>query len=168
MPQVLYDEKTEQVFLMLHSGSRNIGNTTAQHYDKAAARDMKQRGIRGPSGLNYLEIASQDGQAYLQVGLCSFRLHDVESMVLLLSELLLLHGMGAGGLRQQSWLHAPYRTLAGGSSMPQEAGAVRCAPEECASVALFLGRSWCLDACCMQHMAWCQGFCHCSRGPCTT
>ena len=65
--QVLYDEQTEQVFLMLHSGSRNIGNTTAQHYDKAAARDMKQRGIQGPSGLNYLELASQDGQAYLQV-----------------------------------------------------------------------------------------------------
>ena len=65
--QVLYDELTEQVFLMLHSGSRNIGNTTAQHYDKAAARDMQQRGISGPSGLNYLEIASPEGKAYLQV-----------------------------------------------------------------------------------------------------
>ena len=65
---MLYEEGTEQVFLMLHSGSRNIGNTTAQHYDKAAAKDMQQRGIQGPSGLNYLEIVSQDGAAYLQVG----------------------------------------------------------------------------------------------------
>lgn len=56
---------------MLHSGSRNIGNTTATHYDRLAKQDLLQRGIKSPSHLNYLELESEEGQRYLQVTLPS-------------------------------------------------------------------------------------------------
>lgn len=68
---MLYDEE-EQVWLMLHSGSRCIGNTTAMRHNLAAAQQMKEKGlqIKGPGGaggLYYLEIDSAKGQEYLQV-----------------------------------------------------------------------------------------------------
>ena len=66
--QVVYDE-TGRVWIMLHSGSRNIGNTTATHYDRLAKQDLLQRGIASPSHLNYLELDSERGQRYLQVTL---------------------------------------------------------------------------------------------------
>lgn len=66
--QVLYDE-TGRVWLMLHSGSRNIGNITAQNYDKIAQKELTAEGIQVPGGLNYLKIDSQPGQDYLQVSL---------------------------------------------------------------------------------------------------
>jgi RNA-splicing ligase RtcB len=52
---------------MLHSGSRNIGNITATHYDKLAKEELIQRGIQTPHNLNYLELESEEGQQYLQV-----------------------------------------------------------------------------------------------------
>lgn len=55
------------MWLMLHSGSRNIGNVTAQYYDKIAQEQLAQQNIKVPGGLNYLEINSGHGQAYLQV-----------------------------------------------------------------------------------------------------
>ena len=64
--QVVYDE-TGRVWIMLHSGSRNIGNITATHYDKMAKEGLQQRGITTPHNLNYLEIDSEEGQQYLQV-----------------------------------------------------------------------------------------------------
>ena len=65
--EVVYDEQTEQVYLMLHSGSRGIGNQTAQHYDREAKQDMQQRGLSAATpGLNYLHIQSPEGAAYLQ------------------------------------------------------------------------------------------------------
>lgn len=64
--QVLHDE-TGRMWLMLHSGSRNIGNVTAQYYDKIAQEQLAQQNIKVPGGLNYLEIESEHGQAYLQV-----------------------------------------------------------------------------------------------------
>lgn len=64
--QVLHDENG-RVWLMLHSGSRNIGNITAQNYDKIAQAQLKQQNITVPGGLNYLEIDSEHGQQYLQV-----------------------------------------------------------------------------------------------------
>lgn len=64
--QVLHDE-SGRMWLMLHSGSRNIGNVTAQYYDKIAQEQLAQQGIKVPGGLNYLEIASEHGQGYLQV-----------------------------------------------------------------------------------------------------
>ena len=54
---------------MLHSGSRNIGNITAQNYDKIAQKELTAEGIQVPGGLNYLKIDSQPGQDYLQVSL---------------------------------------------------------------------------------------------------
>ena len=64
--QVVHDEGG-RVWLMLHSGSRNIGNVTAQYYDKIAQEQLAQQGIKVPGGLNYLEIESEHGQGYLQV-----------------------------------------------------------------------------------------------------
>ena len=55
------------MWLMLHSGSRNIGNVTAQYYDKIAQEQLAQQNIKVPGGLNYLEIESEHGQRYLQV-----------------------------------------------------------------------------------------------------
>ncbi|EIE20289.1 UPF0027-domain-containing protein [Coccomyxa subellipsoidea C-169] len=63
--EVVYDE-TGRVWIMLHSGSRNIGNITATHYDKMAKEGLQQRGITTPHNLNYLEIDSEEGQQYLQ------------------------------------------------------------------------------------------------------
>lgn len=59
--EVVYDE-SGQVWAMLHSGSRNVGNQTAMHHDKVAA----QTGFPDPQGLNYMRIDSQEGQDYLK------------------------------------------------------------------------------------------------------
>jgi len=58
--ELVYDE-ADRVWMMLHSGSRNIGNVTAQHYDSVAA---KQCG-GSKEALAYLEIRSKSGQEYL-------------------------------------------------------------------------------------------------------
>jgi tRNA-splicing ligase RtcB len=52
---------------MLHSGSRNVGNINAQHYDKIAHQVMKKKNLPEPAerGLNYMEIESSEGQQYL-------------------------------------------------------------------------------------------------------
>lgn len=69
--QLVHDE-TGRVWIMLHSGSRNIGNTTAQHYDELAKTLLGGRGIKSFGGnLHYLEVDSEEGQAYLQVMLLS-------------------------------------------------------------------------------------------------
>ncbi|KAF4679219.1 hypothetical protein FOZ63_021494 [Perkinsus olseni] len=59
--ELLYDEE-ENIWLMLHSGSRNIGNVTAQYYDGLAAR---QTGT-SKENLAHLAIASEAGQDYLR------------------------------------------------------------------------------------------------------
>ena len=64
--QLVHDE-TGRVWIMLHSGSRGIGNSTAQHYDRLAADLLTKQGIKVPSKLHYMEVASEEGQAYLQV-----------------------------------------------------------------------------------------------------
>lgn len=63
--QLVHDENG-MVWIMLHSGSRNIGNTSATHYDSIARDVLRKKGIQVPPGLNYLEIDSNEGQAYLQ------------------------------------------------------------------------------------------------------
>lgn len=50
----------------MHSGSRNIGNTTAAHYDEVARNLLDRQRIKVPDGLNYLQIDSEEGQAYLK------------------------------------------------------------------------------------------------------
>jgi tRNA-splicing ligase RtcB len=53
---------------MLHSGSRNIGNRVAQHYDQIAKQYLEEHGVdtRALEGLNYLPIESEEGQEYLK------------------------------------------------------------------------------------------------------
>mmetsp|Transcript_14518 Transcript_14518/g.22713 ORF Transcript_14518/g.22713 Transcript_14518/m.22713 type:complete len:361 (-) Transcript_14518:1497-2579(-) len=68
--ELVYEEKTGQVWIMLHSGSRNIGNRVAQHYDRVA-KDMLLEQHAGDTvkrlnGLNYMPIDSREGQEYLQ------------------------------------------------------------------------------------------------------
>jgi tRNA-splicing ligase RtcB len=58
--ELVYDEE-DRVWMMLHSGSRNIGNVTASHYDGVAA---KQCG-GAKEALAYLKIKSKEGQEYL-------------------------------------------------------------------------------------------------------
>ncbi|CAJ1419020.1 unnamed protein product [Effrenium voratum] len=63
--EVVYSESDEQVWCMLHSGSRNVGNTTASFYDRVAGeRGVALRGLHG--SLNYLEVDSEEGKDYLQ------------------------------------------------------------------------------------------------------
>lgn len=63
--ELVYAEGDERVWCMLHSGSRNIGNTTAEYYDKLAGTAGTE--LRGVSGsLNYLDVNSKEGQGYLQ------------------------------------------------------------------------------------------------------
>lgn len=64
---MVYEEISEQVWVMLHSGSRNIGNRVATHYDKVAEHRLKKEGHNTKllKGLNYMPIESQEGQDYL-------------------------------------------------------------------------------------------------------
>jgi tRNA-splicing ligase RtcB len=66
--EVVFDESDHQVWVMLHSGSRNIGNITAAYHDQVAAQVMKSMGLPQPEerGLNYMPIESHEGAAYLQ------------------------------------------------------------------------------------------------------
>lgn len=52
---------------MVHSGSRNIGLTVAQHYNGIAKLQLEKRGVNTTEldGLNYMLIESQEGQDYL-------------------------------------------------------------------------------------------------------
>eukprot|EP01026_Neomeris_dumetosa_P048294 TRINITY_DN4176_c0_g2_i1.p1 TRINITY_DN4176_c0_g2~~TRINITY_DN4176_c0_g2_i1.p1 ORF type:complete len:457 (-),score=60.61 TRINITY_DN4176_c0_g2_i1:348-1718(-) len=63
--EVVYDPLDDQVWILLHSGSRNIGNITAELYDKKAQAILAKKNIRMPPGLNYMEIQSKEGQQYL-------------------------------------------------------------------------------------------------------
>eukprot|EP01023_Acetabularia_acetabulum_P068500 TRINITY_DN9723_c0_g1_i13.p1 TRINITY_DN9723_c0_g1~~TRINITY_DN9723_c0_g1_i13.p1 ORF type:complete len:291 (-),score=48.62 TRINITY_DN9723_c0_g1_i13:1276-2148(-) len=64
--EIVYDEGEQQVWILLHSGSRNIGNITAELYDKKAKSILDKMGLRMPPGLNYMEIDSKEGREYLQ------------------------------------------------------------------------------------------------------
>ena len=55
---------------MLHSGSRNIGHTTASHYGHLAKRATGDR-----EGLEYLHTEAADGAAYIRdMNFCQVRL----------------------------------------------------------------------------------------------
>uniref|UniRef100_A0A0G4FSQ0 3'-phosphate/5'-hydroxy nucleic acid ligase n=1 Tax=Chromera velia CCMP2878 TaxID=1169474 RepID=A0A0G4FSQ0_9ALVE len=58
--ELLYDENGG-LWLMLHSGSRHIGNCTAQHYDELAARQTGGQ----KEGLSFLYLSSREGQDYV-------------------------------------------------------------------------------------------------------
>ncbi|CAF3319530.1 unnamed protein product [Rotaria socialis] len=63
--EILHDEN-EQVWIMLHSGSRRIGKETCDHYHSLAGRQMSQRGLPIVNELKYLDIDSDEGQDYLK------------------------------------------------------------------------------------------------------
>lgn len=66
--EVLYDENSKQIWLMLHSGSRHIGNRVATHYDQVAKYILQEQGVdtNALRGINYMLIESQEGQDYLK------------------------------------------------------------------------------------------------------
>ena len=66
--EIVYAEETNQVWVMLHSGSRNIGNRTALHYDEVAMKLLQKKNIptKGLRGINYMPIDSKEGQEYLK------------------------------------------------------------------------------------------------------
>ena len=65
--ELVHDE-AGRVWIMLHSGSRNIGNITASHYNNAARLQMRQLKELHQSNaeLNFLKIESEEGQNYLK------------------------------------------------------------------------------------------------------
>ncbi|MCX7011685.1 MAG: RtcB family protein [Candidatus Sumerlaeota bacterium] len=54
-----------KLWIMIHSGSRNIGKMMADHWMKAAKRATGRRGEAIPGDLSYLETDSDDGRGYL-------------------------------------------------------------------------------------------------------
>ncbi|MBU1564582.1 MAG: RtcB family protein [Proteobacteria bacterium] len=56
------------LWIMIHSGSRNIGFQVAKHYNQLAAKHNKAHGgiIPGKWQLDYLPQGSEDGQRYLR------------------------------------------------------------------------------------------------------
>ena len=66
--EVVYEEGTEQVWIMLHSGSRNIGNRVATRYDQVAKSLLLSQGVdtQPLRGIHYMPIDSQEGQNYLR------------------------------------------------------------------------------------------------------
>lgn len=54
------EDKDYQKYLVIHSGSRNIGLQTAQYYQKKAQEYVKEKGIDIPKDLAYLEGKLKD------------------------------------------------------------------------------------------------------------
>lgn len=56
------------IWIMIHSGSRNLGLQVAKHYNRVAKEFNKKEGYKVPPSydLAYLDIDSDIGQAYLQ------------------------------------------------------------------------------------------------------
>jgi tRNA-splicing ligase RtcB (3'-phosphate/5'-hydroxy nucleic acid ligase) len=53
------------VWIMLHSGSRNIGKTLAETHMKVAKQWCKSRGEKPPSNLDFIEESSSEGKRYI-------------------------------------------------------------------------------------------------------
>ena len=66
--EIVHCDRDNQVWSLLHSGSRNIGNRVAQQYDGIAKRLLQRQGIdtRRLNGIHYMPIDSQEGQDYLR------------------------------------------------------------------------------------------------------
>lgn len=75
--EIGYDEQ-DRVWITIHSGSRNVGHTTAQHYIAMAHPEGKVKD--GAYGFN---VNSPEGKDYIQdMQLClGFALHSRESMI---------------------------------------------------------------------------------------
>lgn len=81
------------VWLMIHSGSRNIGYQVAKHYNQLAIEHNKKHGQKVPVKwqLDYLPIDSKHGQNYmLEMKYCvDFAAASRKSMMLAVQEILL-------------------------------------------------------------------------------
>jgi tRNA-splicing ligase RtcB len=56
-----------KLWLMLHSGSRNLGYRIAEHHHRKAVERCSRHGVELPSAdLAYLETENEEGQAYLR------------------------------------------------------------------------------------------------------
>ncbi|KAL7513188.1 hypothetical protein ACHAXN_010232 [Cyclotella atomus] len=66
--EIVHCDKDNLVWSLLHSGSRNIGNRVAQHYDQIAKSMLQKQGVdtRTLNGINYMPIDSEEGQNYLR------------------------------------------------------------------------------------------------------
>jgi tRNA-splicing ligase RtcB len=66
--ELVCEENSGQVWVMLHSGSRNIGNRVATHYDRVAKHLLESKGVdaKALKGINYMPIESIEGQDYLR------------------------------------------------------------------------------------------------------
>ena len=66
--EIVNEEKTGRIAIMLHSGSRGLGNRCATHYDKVARALLEKQGAdtEALNGLNYMLIESEEGQNYLK------------------------------------------------------------------------------------------------------
>jgi len=64
--EVCLDE-SQQVWVMLHSGSRGIGNAIGRHFIERARREMERRDVRLPDrDLAWLEEGTSDFEAYVE------------------------------------------------------------------------------------------------------
>eukprot|EP00977_Amphora_coffeiformis_P005935 scaffold1267_cov171-Amphora_coffeaeformis.AAC.11 len=66
--EIVYEEVEKQVWVMLHSGSRNIGNRVASYYDQVARDSLERQGVstKALQGLNYMHIDSEECRDYLR------------------------------------------------------------------------------------------------------
>lgn len=66
--EVVYEDQHGEVWILLHSGSRNIGNRVAQYYDGLARKFLEGQGIETKplNGIHYMPIDSDEGQDYLK------------------------------------------------------------------------------------------------------
>ncbi|SCQ17033.1 tRNA-splicing ligase RtcB, putative [Plasmodium ovale] len=56
------DYEESDIYVLIHSGSRNIGKTTAEFYDVLASEESKMK----RNDLAYLDLRKEDGQNYLK------------------------------------------------------------------------------------------------------
>ena len=63
----IQQDQEGNIWLMIHSGSRNIGYKVAGHYNRLAEERNRRRGMESPSQwqLAWLDMASEMGQLYL-------------------------------------------------------------------------------------------------------
>lgn len=64
--EIQYDEE-DNIWLMLHSGSRNLGYKIAEYYNEIAKRRVSSENITIPdSDLAFLSVDSKDGKSYIR------------------------------------------------------------------------------------------------------
>jgi tRNA-splicing ligase RtcB len=63
----LQKDEQDRLWVMIHSGSRNIGKQTAEHFHKKAKEVSRKKKVTLPTGeLSFLPLETQEGQDYLE------------------------------------------------------------------------------------------------------